>query len=808
MGIVFHRSISNNMVLPTVDECMEAFDECDTEETEFVPRLDLRKHLDSMADAKYPLVAELAAQIKALDVMIVERDDFEEMVEEWLPGAQTRDVEVDHHADVEVEVSVKIKAPMVSVSGSISIDDLMEAFDHCDEDETGFAPRLDLRIKLEEMANSGRPHLQALADLVRELDTMILERDDFEAMAGEWHGSADFSAHAEVKVKAPSIEIKVKAPSIEIKVKAPSIEVKVKAPEVHVEVKVKAPDFGSSSLGFEVKVKAPAVKVKAPSIEIKVKAPAVHVEVKVKAPDFGSSSLGFEVKVKAPAVKVKAPSIEIKVKAPAVHVEVKVKAPDFGSSSLGFDGGSSSLGFEVEVKAPSVEIKAPVVDWDAIRCELEAELRCQMDASMDASIAAAVSHATAEMVASAQARTAQAVAEAVHSANEACGVRCAREVAEALKACKSPAKVAISAEAVFDAHVDQLTKRARAKFHQLDRNKNGLLEGEELAALGNWVWSSFHPGSKLSEADKQAEGAKILCRQDMNEDGAMSYEEFEGWFKKTCTSIEKFRRGLVDKRPPIPIPAAAIYDAHVDKLVRRAHKKFDQLDKNGNGLLEGEELTALGDWVWSSFHPGQDSILAAQELEGAKILGRLDANSDGAMSFEEFEGWFRKTCASIEKYRRGLSQRSPQAEPAAEAPCEAEPLDAPHVLSAAEMIEHGRSQEIHPYLLANGYVQRPTGDRPTHGYGYYGEPAPLGLRPHGVPHFSPTHAPVPHMMSPPRHASPLSPRSMVPLSFVPPMGVRSMVPGMNNGVYNGPASPRIGAPASPAERIYAAYYGN
>merc|ERR1712086_941096 len=733
MGVSTGQSrIAYSMVLPTVDECMEAFDECDTEETEFVPRLDLRKHLDSMADAKYPLVAELAAQIKALDVMIVERDDFEEMVEEWLPGAQTRDVEVDHHADVEVEVSVKIKAPMVSVSGSISIDDLMEAFDHCDEDETGFAPRLDLRIKLEEMANSGRPHLQALADLVRELDTMILERDDFEAMAGEWHGSADFSVHAEVKVKAPSIEVKVKAPSI---------------------------------------------------------------EVKVKAPDFGSSSLGFEVKVKAPAVKIKAPSIEIKVKAPEVHVEVKVKAPDFGSSSLGFDGGSSSLGFEVEVKAPAVEIKAPVADWDAIRCELEAELRCQMDASMDASIAAAVSHATAEMVASAQARTAQAVAEAVHSANEACGVRCAREVAEALKACKSPAKVAISAEAVFDAHVDQLPKRARAKFHQLDRNKNGLLEGEELSALGNWVWSSFHPGSKLSEADKQAEGAKILCRQDMNEDGAMSYEEFECWFKKTCTSIEKFRRGLVDKRPPIPIPAAAIYDAHVDKLVRRAHKKFDQLDKNENGLLEGEELTALGDWVWSSFHPGQNSILAAQELEGAKILGRLDANSDGAMSFEEFEGWFRKTCASIEKYRRGLSQRSPQAEPAAEAPCEAEPLDAPHVLSAAEMIEHGRSQEIHPYLLANGYVQRPTGDRPTHGYGYYGEPAPLGLRPHGVPHFSPTHAPVRHMMTPPRHASPpplsprmmadagpmpLSPRSMVPHSFVPPMGVRSMV-GMNNG---------------------------
>ena len=42
---------------------------------------------------------------------------------------------------------------------------------------------------------------------------------------------------------------------------------------------------------------------------------------------------------------------------------------------------------------------------------------------------------------------------------------------------------------------------------------------------------------------------------------------------------------------------------------------------------------------------------------GAKLLGRLDENSDGMMSFDEFGGWFRRTCASIEKYRRGLSQK-------------------------------------------------------------------------------------------------------------------------------------------------------
>jgi len=796
------------MVLPTVDEVMEAFDEMDEEGTEFVPRLDLRKHLDTIAESKYPLVAELAAEVRALDAMILEREDFQEMVEEWLPGAQSRDVEVSVKVkapSVEVEVEVHVKsAGQISVGAAITMEDLLEAFDHCDEDETGFAPRLDLRIQLEKMANSGRPQLQVLADLVRELDAMILERDDFEAMASDWH--RDFSAHAEVKVKAPSIEVKVKAPSIE--------------------VKVKAPDFGSSSLGFHVKVKAPEVKVKAPAVEVevKLKAPAVEVEVKLKAP-----AVEVEVKVKAPAVEV-----EVQVKAPEVHI--KVKAPDFGSSSLGFevkapevhvkvkapDFGSSSLGFSVKVKAPAMKIKAPavevslgggafkapavevevcleapVIDLDAIRRKLESELRSKMEAGMDARIAAAVSHATTDMVASAQVRTAQAVQEAVHSANQACNVRCAREVSEALKSCKGPAKAEISTEAVFDAHVDQLTKRARAKFHQLDRNKNGLLQGQELTALGNWVWSSFHPGSTLSDADKQAEGAKILRRQDMNEDGSMSYVEFEGWFRTTCISIENFRRGLVDRCPPIPIPAEAVYAAHVDKLVIRAHKKFDQLDKNGNGLLEGEELTALGNWVLSSFHPGQAAILEAQQLEGAKILGRLDANNDGAMSFEEFEAWFRKTCASIEKYRRGLSKTT-KAEPTADAPCEeAAAVDEAHVLSSAEMMKHGRSEALHPYLSANGYIERPTGNRPTHGYGYYGEPAPFGMRPYGVPHFSPTHVPVRHMMSPPRAMSPpisprmmadmgsvpLSPQSMVPHSFVPPMGVRSVV-GMHNGFYN------------------------
>ena len=92
------------------------------------------------------------------------------------------------------------------------------------------------------------------------------------------------------------------------------------------------------------------------------------------------------------------------------------------------------------------------------------------------------------------------------------------------------------------------------------------------------------------------------------------------------------------------------------KALQRARKKFNQLDVDGNGVLEGSELQALGDWVWSNFHPGGEPLSEEEKQEqGAKLLDRLDANADGCMSFDEFSGWFEKTCEGIERYRRGLA---------------------------------------------------------------------------------------------------------------------------------------------------------
>jgi len=95
------------------------------------------------------------------------------------------------------------------------------------------------------------------------------------------------------------------------------------------------------------------------------------------------------------------------------------------------------------------------------------------------------------------------------------------------------------------------------------------------------------------------------------------------------------------------------------KMMARAQKKFNQLDLDENGALEGNELEALAEWVWSSFHPGGEPLDEKQTaIESAKLLRRLDANQDGSMTFPEFAHWFTSTSDKIQTYRRGLAVKT------------------------------------------------------------------------------------------------------------------------------------------------------
>merc|ERR1719253_963939 len=145
----------------------------------------------------------------------------------------------------------------------------------------------------------------------------------------------------------------------------------------------------------------------------------------------------------------------------------------------------------------------------------------------------------------------------------------------------------------------------------------------------------------------------------------MDFDEFVGWFKVTCASIERYRKGIATKplqkkerrRSPqrgvaadeeavkgddsVKEEVVVEVDADAEELlmerfVARARKKFAQLDADKSGVLEGVELMGA---------------------MGSKLMARLDTNGDGCMDFDEFVGWFNVTCASIERYRKGIATK-------------------------------------------------------------------------------------------------------------------------------------------------------
>ena len=239
--------------------------------------------------------------------------------------------------------------------------------------------------------------------------------------------------------------------------------------------------------------------------------------------------------------------------------------------------------------------------------------------------------------------------------------------------------------------LDKELRRARKKFDQIDKDGSGRLDGEEMHSLALWVFESFHPGGQpLLAEDREKAAAKLRTRLDADGDGKLDFDEFAAWFTRTCQSISKYRKGLAQKAAAAmqkaeqiesvlgltgsPEEAARIAKMQaavrgkqdrkkveglvIDRELKRARKKFEQMDVDGSGALEAAEMEKLAMWVFDSFHPGGEPLAAERrQQEAQKLLGRMDADGDGRLDFDEFAAWFTRTCQSIGTYRRRLAEQ-------------------------------------------------------------------------------------------------------------------------------------------------------
>mmetsp|Transcript_91666 Transcript_91666/g.163145 ORF Transcript_91666/g.163145 Transcript_91666/m.163145 type:complete len:295 (+) Transcript_91666:35-919(+) len=197
---------------------------------------------------------------------------------------------------------------------------------------------------------------------------------------------------------------------------------------------------------------------------------------------------------------------------------------------------------------------------------------------------------------------------------------------------------------------EEFMREAKAKFEEIDKDKSGILDWEEMKVLCTFMFEKFGRVFKSTEEkdfaiSKQLQRfQKVAPRQK-----GWDFPTFQAYYQKLIEDTEKFN---VQKN-----------DGYAQGYVKsEAAKKFAELDKDGSNSLSGEELETFAAWVHEQFHP-EGKSLSPQERkkEAKKLLSRIDTkkgNNDGSVSFAEFDIYFEQKLVQIEEFkRRGVEKK-------------------------------------------------------------------------------------------------------------------------------------------------------
>ena len=146
---------------------------------------------------------------------------------------------------------------------------------------------------------------------------------------------------------------------------------------------------------------------------------------------------------------------------------------------------------------------------------------------------------------------------------------------------------------------------ARQLFDDLDADKSGFLQGEEVEAFANWVYAQATPGgASLPEHHLKKLAADMLNDVDEDGDAQISFDEFSKYFSAKAAqldhckqlmeliSLEKKKPARTEKRAHV---FASLQDVPEidDVALKMVLKKFTDTDTKQTMLLHGDQLQSI-----------------------------------------------------------------------------------------------------------------------------------------------------------------------------------------------------------------------
>lgn len=198
--------------------------------------------------------------------------------------------------------------------------------------------------------------------------------------------------------------------------------------------------------------------------------------------------------------------------------------------------------------------------------------------------------------------------------------------------------------------VDMMLSKARAKFDELDKNHNNVLDAKELRELCTWTFTMF--GRRFKSDKAKASAIEKQVKRYLKQGADWDFDTFEEYYLKLTADIEKYE-----------VKRSEAFEKGYSKS--KAAAKFKELDADGSGFLEGAELTVFATWIFESFHPeGQPLNDEAKQEEARKlvekVMKRRDdrvGNSDGKLTFTEVDFYIEEKISQIADFKKRAKER-------------------------------------------------------------------------------------------------------------------------------------------------------